>query len=59
MAKSSDIIQETGLGLGFKLNICKTEIFWSSCDGSKTSLGFFPIGDWETEVRDEVAWRGC
>ncbi|MCI42906.1 hypothetical protein A2U01_0064143, partial [Trifolium medium] len=35
VAKSLDIIRETGPGLGLHLNIRKMEIFWPSCDGSK------------------------
>jgi hypothetical protein len=42
VAKSLDIIRETGPGLGLQLNIRKTEIFWPSCDGSKLRKGLFP-----------------
>ncbi|GAU40636.1 hypothetical protein TSUD_397720 [Trifolium subterraneum] len=42
VAKSLDIIRETGPGLGLHLNIRKTEIFWPSCDGRKLRKGLFP-----------------
>jgi hypothetical protein len=42
VAKSLDIIRETGPGLGLLLNIRKTEVFWPSCDGSKLRKGLFP-----------------
>src|SRR6266487_829484 len=42
VAKSLDIIRETGPGLGLLLNIRKTEIFWPSCDGRKLHKGLFP-----------------
>lgn len=42
MTNSFDIIREKEAGLGVKLNIRKTHIFWSSCDGSKLIQGLFP-----------------
>lgn len=42
MAKSFDIIWETGPRLGLKLNIPKTEIFWPLCHGSKLCEDLFP-----------------
>jgi len=42
VAKSLDIIQVFGPELGLELNICKTEIFWPSCDGNKHHGGLFP-----------------
>ncbi|MCI13054.1 hypothetical protein A2U01_0034166, partial [Trifolium medium] len=42
VAKALDIIREKGPGLGLDLNICKTEIFWPSCDGNKLREGLFP-----------------
>jgi hypothetical protein len=53
VAKALDIIWEKGPGLGRDLNICKTEIFWPSCDG------VVPFGYWETDVRGEITQRGC
>ncbi|MCI49487.1 hypothetical protein A2U01_0070731, partial [Trifolium medium] len=41
MAKTLDIIRETGPGLGLDLNIRKTEIFWPVCDGNKLRDGLF------------------
>lgn len=35
VAKVLDIIQETGLRLDLKLNICKIEIFGIPCDDNK------------------------
>ncbi|GKB78774.1 putative reverse transcriptase domain-containing protein [Tanacetum coccineum] len=38
-----DIIKVSGPGLGLKLNIKKTEIFWPSCNGMKLREGLFPV----------------
>ncbi|KAL6545126.1 hypothetical protein OROHE_009791 [Orobanche hederae] len=42
VAKALGIIREAGPGLGLVLNICKTEIFWPSCIGSKLREDLFP-----------------
>ncbi|KAL6505584.1 hypothetical protein OROHE_022963 [Orobanche hederae] len=42
VAKALDIIREAGPGLGMVLNICKTEIFWPSCNGSQLREDLFP-----------------
>jgi hypothetical protein len=42
VAKSIDIIRETGLGLRLHLNIRKTKIFWPSGDRIKLRKGLFP-----------------
>nr|GEX05606.1 reverse transcriptase domain-containing protein [Tanacetum cinerariifolium] len=43
VAKVLDIIKVSGLGLGLKLNIKKTEIFWPSCNGLKLCEGLFLV----------------
>ncbi|MCI41849.1 hypothetical protein A2U01_0063083, partial [Trifolium medium] len=48
VAKSLNVIRETGPRLGLHLNIRKTYIFWPSCDGSK--LRQVPFGHWKTVV---------
>lgn len=42
MGKAIDIIRETNLRLGLELNTFITEIYWSSCDGSKLFGVWFP-----------------
>lgn len=42
VAKSIDIIRETGPGLGLEFNIRKNEIIWPSCGGSKLHENLFP-----------------
>jgi hypothetical protein len=42
VAKSLDIIRETGPGLEIHLNIHKMKIYWLSCDRSKLHKGLFP-----------------
>jgi hypothetical protein len=42
VAKALDIIRVFGPELGLELNIRKTEIFWTSCDGNKHRGGLFP-----------------
>ena len=39
VAKVLGIIQESGPELGLELNICKTELFWPSCDSRKLQEG--------------------
>ncbi|PNX66725.1 protein RIC1, partial [Trifolium pratense] len=58
VAKSLDTIRATGPGLGLHLNICKTEIFWPSCDESKLREGLFPptLGG---RCLGEIAQRCC
>ncbi|XP_021979967.1 uncharacterized protein LOC110876095 [Helianthus annuus] len=41
VARVLDIIKVTGPTLGLELNIKKTKLFWSSCDGSKFREGLF------------------
>ncbi|GJS64234.1 hypothetical protein Tco_0678798 [Tanacetum coccineum] len=43
VARVLDIIKASGPGLGLKLNIKKTEIFWPSCKGVKLREGLFPV----------------
>ncbi|GJX05323.1 putative reverse transcriptase domain-containing protein [Tanacetum coccineum] len=43
VSKVLDIIKVSGPGLGLKLNIKKTEIFWPSCNGIKLREGLFPV----------------
>ncbi|GJY21074.1 putative reverse transcriptase domain-containing protein [Tanacetum coccineum] len=43
VSKVLGIIKVSGLGLGLELNIKKTEIFWSSCNGMKLWEGLFPV----------------
>ncbi|GJS40176.1 putative reverse transcriptase domain-containing protein [Tanacetum coccineum] len=43
VSKVLDVIKVCGPGLGLKLNIKKTEIFWPSCNGMKLHEGLFPI----------------
>ncbi|GKD86731.1 hypothetical protein Tco_1357885 [Tanacetum coccineum] len=38
-----NIIQVSGPGLGLELNINKTKIFWTSCNGMKLREGLFPV----------------
>ncbi|GKF79955.1 putative reverse transcriptase domain-containing protein, partial [Tanacetum coccineum] len=38
-----EITKVGGPGLGLELNIKKTEIFWTSCNGMKLREGLFPI----------------
>lgn len=40
VAKAHDIIRDTVPRLGLELNICKIEILWLSCDGSKLHGGW-------------------
>ncbi|XP_076934174.1 uncharacterized protein LOC143600337 [Bidens hawaiensis] len=42
VAKVLDIIKVTGPTLGLELNIKKTELFWPSCDGTKSRDDLFP-----------------
>ncbi|GKA54963.1 putative reverse transcriptase domain-containing protein, partial [Tanacetum coccineum] len=42
VARVLDIIKVNDPGLGLKLNIKKTEIFWPSCNGMKLREGLFP-----------------
>jgi hypothetical protein len=43
VTKALDIIRDFRLELSLELNICKTEIFWSSCDSNKHSGGLFTL----------------
>ncbi|GKC24650.1 hypothetical protein Tco_1026800, partial [Tanacetum coccineum] len=38
-----EITKVSGPGLGLELNIKKTEIFWTLCNGMKLREGLFPI----------------
>jgi hypothetical protein len=42
MTKTFDIIRKTNPRLGLDLNICKTGIFWPSCDKNKLCEGLSP-----------------
>ena len=44
VARALDIIREVGPSFGLELNVCKTELFWPSCDGLKLREGLFPDG---------------
>nr|GEV32545.1 putative reverse transcriptase domain-containing protein [Tanacetum cinerariifolium] len=43
VSKVLDVIKVSGHGLGLKLNIKKTMIFWPSCNGMKLRKSLFPV----------------
>ena len=50
MAKVLDIIRDCRPKLGNELNIHKTEIFQTSCDGNNQLRGFVPFGYWRVTL---------
>lgn len=52
--KSIDIVQVIGLGLSLELNMCKTQIFWSLCDGVSI-MGVVLFRNWKVGVGGEVS----
>jgi len=54
VAKALDIIRVFGPEFGLVLNICKTEIFWPSCDGNQHRKGLFPVDIGRPTLRVEL-----